>query len=833
MNAYTELIDKYLNNELSAEERRAFEEQLKTDPALKTEFDLQAQVIKGVQRMGLKKQVKTSFQKTKTTKTITKAAIAIGITVAVLATGYFVKKQLTKENELKYELNEEGNRNWSEADKVLPSQIFRIDPTRDTVIESKEGILFAIKAGTFLNKFGEAEKKPIDLEIKEALNSYDILQAGLSTMSDGALLETGGMFYINAREGTENLSIDQGKPIQTNVPYGGDRNDMMLFDGKREKDGSINWVNPVKTIKQLTTTDILSLNFYPPGYLDSLQNWGYNSRDKKFTDSLYYSFICGGMQKDTTPAHIYDYEVQEDSTLTDKMKKIFAYQDSIDKVWMKEQEENIKKYEAQRLAVSKIDGEALFMQNCTVCHDIGNKHLTGPGMRDVEKRVPSNDWLLHYIKNPEKMIKSGDAYANKILRENGGAVMTVFEGTLSDNEILAIINYITENNGGIKLPYTSTEVSCPEIDPARIKALWDPKFNNTFLATHEFEERMQAIFTTCQGNLLQLYQNNLDRPLYELDSVAATLCYGPQKSKFLDFYKRHDGGVQVTNEQMKDLQRYANEKRKLYEKVARETMQKLAKEEDAKMLIAAEKVNQHEQADLIREHGNFDQEFEMNLKEAYRQLGKPYNPTPPPTAYVSGPIITTGWKNVDAYVFESTANRTTLNYTDPESGKKAVIEYKAITVKVDNQENYDKVVAYLLPNMLSSFQLLKQQGDHFEEKLNGLMKYDLVVVGFKGEEVFYSQTYKVQPEAYSVSLKETSKKDLEAVLNEGHSVSQSKDILSDFDFQVFNQKESIRRKKIEEREKFKMKVSRIVYPCTSSIIMGDSSSYPILTGIAQ
>ena len=40
------------------------------------------------------------------------------------------------------------------------------------------------------------------------------------------------------------------------------------------------------------------------------------------------------------------------------------------------------------------------------------------------------------------MIKSGDAYANKIYNENGKAAMSVFEGVLTDKDVVAIIDYI-------------------------------------------------------------------------------------------------------------------------------------------------------------------------------------------------------------------------------------------------------------------------------------------------------------------------------------------------------------------------------------------------------
>jgi len=148
---------------------------------------------------------------------------------------------------------------------------------------------------------------------------------------------------------------------------------MMLFDGERKKDGSINWINPKPTKKQLTTVDILSLNFYPPNYLDTLNKWGYNSKDKTFTDSLYYSFICNSNSSWTT-------KYAKDSTLDEKLgakKKdrgpapIFSKSNS-----------------------NSVDAKGLFKQNCAVCHTMTDKKLTGPGLAGVKNRVPKGNWLF-------------------------------------------------------------------------------------------------------------------------------------------------------------------------------------------------------------------------------------------------------------------------------------------------------------------------------------------------------------------------------------------------------------------------------------------------------
>jgi mono/diheme cytochrome c family protein len=93
--------------------------------------------------------------------------------------------------------------------------------------------------------------------------------------------------------------------------------------------------------------------------------------------------------------------------------------------------------------IAAADGAKLFKQNCAVCHaSHTDQKLTGPGLKGVFDRVPPGDWMKNWILNNEKLIKSGDQYANKIFQENGKAAMTVFEGQLSGEDVDAIIGFL-------------------------------------------------------------------------------------------------------------------------------------------------------------------------------------------------------------------------------------------------------------------------------------------------------------------------------------------------------------------------------------------------------
>ncbi len=89
-------------------------------------------------------------------------------------------------------------------------------------------------------------------------------------------------------------------------------------------------------------------------------------------------------------------------------------------------------------------GKALFNQNCAACHAM-NKKMTGPALANVEARLAESDgldreWLYAWIKNSAGLIKSGDAYANKIYAEYNQTAMTAFP-TLSNADIDDILAY--------------------------------------------------------------------------------------------------------------------------------------------------------------------------------------------------------------------------------------------------------------------------------------------------------------------------------------------------------------------------------------------------------
>ncbi len=91
-------------------------------------------------------------------------------------------------------------------------------------------------------------------------------------------------------------------------------------------------------------------------------------------------------------------------------------------------------------SVAAPDGKALFQSNCASCHN-PLKDATGPALKDMDKRVPSKEWLYQWVHNSAALIASGDKHAVEIYNKWNKIPMTPFPN-LSTEEIDAIIDYV-------------------------------------------------------------------------------------------------------------------------------------------------------------------------------------------------------------------------------------------------------------------------------------------------------------------------------------------------------------------------------------------------------
>lgn len=95
-------------------------------------------------------------------------------------------------------------------------------------------------------------------------------------------------------------------------------------------------------------------------------------------------------------------------------------------------------------------GKSLFNGNCAQCHAVHQK-VVGPSLANVWDRQPV-PWLINFIKYPQRVIESGDAYAVALYNEYKQFMPN--HDFLSDQEIIAILAYVKDET--IKGPAVAT-----------------------------------------------------------------------------------------------------------------------------------------------------------------------------------------------------------------------------------------------------------------------------------------------------------------------------------------------------------------------------------------
>ncbi len=114
-----------------------------------------------------------------------------------------------------------------------------------------------------------------------------------------------------------------------------------------------------------------------------------------------------------------------------------------------------------------VNGKKLFNANCAACHKLDAK-MAGPALRNIEQRLADEQgldraWITNWIHNSSAVIKSGDAYANKIYKENNNGIMTPFP-QLSDQDISDILAYTAEK---VDPCIANPQPGCPNyVDPS-------------------------------------------------------------------------------------------------------------------------------------------------------------------------------------------------------------------------------------------------------------------------------------------------------------------------------------------------------------------------------
>lgn len=786
----TNIIDRYLTGELSQEDHAAFEEKMEESASLRSEVQLQQAIMEGITRNHQRSDIQKIAKRYHAFKAVKWIGLSVIAIAAIAVSSYLVlsaNSHSGEEQEQSFDLKETVAQelNALKYFENVAVELFTI-PANGSVVLSNSGVLLSVPEQAFL-KDGVPYSGKVIVHYQEARNGSDIVKSGLSTTAGDQLLQTQGMFSVQGFTADgEPLAFNPKVGVYVQVPVEEHLQNMQLFDGITQKDGTIDWQNPEKLVKIPVPVDMSELDFYPPGYENKLDvlKW---KKSKTSRDSLYLSF---------------------------------------------EEFNNVVQNE-------QINGKFLFENNCAPCH-LPHKNSTGPKLANVRakwrKGGANENSIYQWVNNWQDAITK-DQYALDVSRLTPTAMRTFPH--LTRDQIDAIFDYVDNRSTNVSnepeapriqlFPIeqdeelkTALDVAAVDsstvdrISPSKVLAFWNKKFNNTNLATREFETRMRAIHTTCNDQVLEKYTKNLKKPISEIDQEVVSMGY----STFQKFVEEGVGVVNPNNPHIAGLQKFYEQgidalkkRNKTYQNLDQKKRDKWDKKTD-------ELRRKEQQRTAKRNVESFEEEYKYNLDNVYKQLGysKGFTLKRASGSAISsvkaGPAI----KNIDAYVRKATANRSSATLVDPITGKTAQLTYNKFTFNVENPSQYIKLYAYLFPHELKSYQRIDGMNGKFEYPLNNGILYDVAVVGIteKGYAYFQKQTIR-SGELGTISLEPLSEAKLEASIEQLNRkrISRPTPIGEELKW-LFREKADYKEQQVRKQmRQFREEVANVLFPCYS------------------
>ncbi|MCE2744182.1 MAG: hypothetical protein LW701_11565, partial [Fluviicola sp.] len=646
---FTTLINRYLSHELSDSEKATFEKELVQNKQLQEQVTFQKEIIEGIQRAATRSQIQKIGKRYHFQKGITTAGILLTIILTASILSYFIYNSISSD-----EKNTESSISSSLIEQLeaiapienLASEFFEWHGN-DSIVLSKSGVLLSIPENAFLLE-GKPYTKNAVIQWQEAKDAATIVKSGLSTMADDRLLETQGMFGFQAyTEKGEKLTVNPKVGVYVQTPVNEYKKDMQLFTGKKEKDGMINWTNPKPLEKIPVSVDMKDLDFYPKGYeakLDVLKK----PTNKKYRDSLYLSF---DEQKD---------EIEKGNFKFEKLQTVIAASGI---TLSKKSEKNYNALSIEPFKLKYLDNKSIEISTKITLNE-KLKFIT-----NVKNNFsPYNSTKFYYLKTNKK----------KIIYDKQSCIYidTIFLNRI-DQSFEVNCNFsinVTKFSNNIKLDYLPDtvdnarisfllvfkvnpikEIKNSTIPPSKVLAFWNPKFNNTLLATREFEKRMSTIHSTCDEKLLDLYTSSLSRSMKSLDEKAVKMGY----KQFNEYVSENIGAVNPDSPHYKNLERfYKNAIEQLQEKAKSNRRKQQEKDNQWDEDLNNERNKEYKRTG-DRENKVLNEEYNFNLDNVGKQLGK----TLGFQIHGGGTIF-----NIDKYVWDATVSRKTTTITDPETG---------------------------------------------------------------------------------------------------------------------------------------------------------------------
>ncbi|MDF3028049.1 MAG: cytochrome c class [Fluviicola sp.] len=829
---WNQLIERYLNNELSAEDKAAFETELQGNPELRKEFELHQLTKELILRNSLRTLVNQSGKWFHLKKILINSGIALVIAGALTAAVYFVASGGNKSNkketpELMEKSMIENLEKYLAFENVNP-EYFKFTGESDVFL-SASGVLLSITDNSFLLD-GKPYTGEAIVQWQEAQKASDIVKAGLSTISGDKLLETQGMFSLNAftPEGKKLELTKEGVYVQ--VPVDELKKDMKLFTGVPGKNGTIDWQNPEELERLPKPKNMARMDLFPPKYEPKLNELKWFTEKTK-RDSLYLSFEENLSEaqflwgSDTVSS---EQQIKRSVKENRKSSTLQGIEKPEDMVRWSFSVEYLNNNEVNIVATVNLEENWMVgilnksispftiptrfrLDKSPDFAFVGEAKDLSPIAWAIDSETAEKYQIKKYCKEMAIYESSLLVFKQKIklLRRGEFEISGNFSCQVCKAQSQCLPPYL----GEFTVQVSSNVESNKHIPPSKVLAIWNKKFNNTNLATQDFEDRMKAIHETCNEKVFDVYAKNLNEPLWKLDQRVVKMGY-PEFQVFAD---QKVGAVRINDGHQKNLDAFYE---KAIESIREKGRQNFQTARGRERLWDTEVQKERDNEVLrkgLRESANLNEEYGFNLANVGKQLGK----TLGFQIHNGGPIV-----NIDKYVWDATVARQSTVITDPETGKTARITYEPLSLEVKESGKYNKLYLYLFSKEINSYQRLDFKNGKLDYNLNGDMNYRAFVVGMNEKGYFYHQINELKAEDLGmISLEEISEKEFDKRINtlNEHRTDKPMSLKDELKW-LFKEKANYTvQKKRRENAAFRREIRPTIYSCGQSEIPDNTS----------
>lgn len=140
-----------------------------------------------------------------------------------------------------------------------------IQATEAQQLTASGGTVVIVPPNSFVFEDGTAPKGPVELTIREALTPADWILNGLTTTSGDQILQSGGMFYVDAKADGKALSLAEGARLTVAMPAPRRVDpEMQLFYGEHNAGGNgIDWQSAQIGFRQTYLNPEINLTLDP------------------------------------------------------------------------------------------------------------------------------------------------------------------------------------------------------------------------------------------------------------------------------------------------------------------------------------------------------------------------------------------------------------------------------------------------------------------------------------------------------------------------------------------------------------------------------------------